>query len=73
MLYWPKVDQWPPSRGVVIAAAVFAFVVCPIVFLLGTVGKIIIGLIVFYFLVVGANARLKRMGAEEFWRSRPDD
>lgn len=73
MLYWPKVDRWPPSREVVIGAAILTFVVCPIALLLGTVGKFIIGLIVFFLMVLGANARLKRMGADEFRRSRPDD
>jgi hypothetical protein len=73
MLYWPRLDRWPPSREVVIAAAILTFVVCPICFLLGTVGKVIIGAIVFTFLILGANARLKRIGAEEFWRSRPDE
>jgi hypothetical protein len=73
VLYWPKVDQWPPSREVAIAAAILTYVVCPIALLLGAVGKIIIGAIVFIFLILGANARLKRMGAEEFWQSRPDD
>lgn len=73
MLFWPGVDKWPPSKEVWIAAAVFTFVVTPVAILIGTVGHIILGVIVALFLILGANARLKRLNGEEFWRSRPDD
>jgi hypothetical protein len=49
------------------------FVVAPILILLGTVGAITYGVIVAVFLLLGANARLKNIGAEEFWKSRPKD
>jgi hypothetical protein len=73
VLFWPGVDPWPPSKAVWIAAAIFTFVVTPAGILIGTVGHIILGAIVVICLAVGARARLKRLNAKAFWRSRPDD
>lgn len=73
MLFWPGLDQWPPSKRVWIAALVLTCLVTPALMLIGTVGHIILGAMVAVCLVVGANARLKRLDAEEFWRSGPDD
>ena len=55
------------------AAVVMTFVVTPMALLAGTVGRIVLGMVIFVFLVFGAKARLRRLNAEEFWRSRPDD
>jgi hypothetical protein len=41
--------------------------------LLGTVGAIVLVAVVVVFALLGANARLRNMGAEEFWKSRPKD
>jgi hypothetical protein len=49
------------------------FVVLPIVILLGPVGQVVYGAIVAVCLLLGANARLRNIGAEEFWKSRPKD
>jgi hypothetical protein len=73
MSFWPGVDKWPPPRWVWIAALVMTFVVAPIMILLGTAGKIVYGAIIVIALVLGANARLRNVNAEEFWESRPDD
>jgi hypothetical protein len=73
MLFWPKLDRWPPSKKVWIAAAILAFVVTPAAMLIGTVGHVILGAIVVVCLVLGANARLKRLDAEGFSRSGPDN
>jgi hypothetical protein len=56
-----------------IAAAVMTFVVLPIVILLGTVSMVVYIAIAAICLVLGANARLKNIGAEKFWESRPKD
>lgn len=73
MLFWPGVDKWPPPRWVWIAAAVMAFVVTPILILIGGVGTIIYLVIVLVVAIVGANARLRNVDAEAFWKSRPKD
>jgi len=73
MSFWPGVDKWPPPRWVWIVAAVMAFVVTPILALLGTPGTIVLGVVAVICVILGANARLKNIGAEEFWKSRPDD
>jgi len=49
------------------------FVVAPILILLGAAGPVVYGIIVVVCVVLGANARFKNIGAEEFWKSRPKD
>lgn len=78
-MYWPGVDRWPPPLWVWIAAAVLTVLV-PAVFglcdLLGVplvIPGVIFGIFVVICLVRGANARLRNLGAEEFWDSRPRD
>jgi hypothetical protein len=72
-MYWPGVDGWPPPPWVWLAAAVMT-VVTPLAFwLLGAVGIAIYIVIVGVCLFIDANARLKRLGAQEFWESRPKD
>jgi len=73
MPFWPGVDKWPPPKWVWIAATVMTFVVAPILILLGAAGLIVYGIIIVVCVVLGANARLKNIGAEEFWKSRPKD
>ena len=75
MWYWPGLDRWPPPKEVWIAAAVMAFVVMPVLMLMGVVGKVIFGVILAICIVVAARARLKQMNvrAEEFRRSGPED
>jgi hypothetical protein len=73
MGYWPGVDRWPPPPWVWLAALFLTFAVPAIIYLLGAVGGVIVGVFVVVCLILGANARLKRMGAEEFWESRPKD
>jgi hypothetical protein len=73
MMFWPGLDQWPPSKRVWGLAVFLTFVVTPIAILIGTVGFIILGVIVAVSLWVGANARLKKLNAEEFWDSGPDE
>jgi hypothetical protein len=73
MSFWPGVDKWPPPRWVWLAAAIMTFVVFPIASLFGASGAIVYGVIVAICLVLGANARLRNIGAEEFWESRPKD
>ncbi len=78
-MYWPGVDRWPPPLWVWIAAAVLTVLV-PAVFglcdLLGVplaIPGVIFGMFVVICLVRGANARLRNLGAEDFWDSRPRD
>lgn len=75
MWFWPGLDQWPPSKEVWVAAAVLAFVVTPILMLIGVVGQIILGIVIVACIAWSVNARLKYMNqrAEEFWESGPDD
>ena len=75
MLYWPGLDRWPPPKRVWIAAAVVAFVVTPVLILIGVVGQIILGGIVIGCIAFSVKMRLKQMNvrAEEFWRSGPGD
>lgn len=73
MGYWPGVDRWPPPLWVWVAALILTFAVPLILILTGAVGAVIVGIFVVVCLVIGANGRLKRMGAEEFWESRPKD
>lgn len=75
MMFWPGLDRWPPPKEVWIAAAVMAFVVTPLLILLGTVGQIIYGAIIVVGIVLGVRLRLKQLNvrAEEFWRSGPED
>ena len=73
MLYWPGLDPWPPSKGVIIVAAIMTFIVTPVAMLTGTVGHVILGAIVFICLVLGAKARLRKLDTEAFRRSGPDD
>lgn len=72
-MFWPGVDKWPPPKWVWIAAAIMTFVLAPLLFLIGTVGIAIYGAVVVVCLILGANARLKNIGAEDLWRSRPKD
>lgn len=75
MLFWPGLDQWPPPKRVWIAAAIVAFVVTPLLLLIGIVGQVIIGIVVVVGIVLSVRLRLRQMNehAEEFWRSGPDD
>lgn len=75
MLFWPGLDKWPPPKEVWIAAVVLAFVVTPLLMLLGIVGQIVLGIVVVAGIGLSAYIRLKQMNvrAEEFWRSGPDD
>lgn len=73
MGYWPGVDRWPPPLWVWIAAAILTIVVPLIVVVFGAVGVAAVTVFVVICGVLGANARLKRMGAEEFGESRPKD
>jgi hypothetical protein len=75
MWFWPGLDQWPPPKEVWIAAAVLAFVITPILLLIGIVGQIILGVVIFLCIGLSWRLRLKQMNgrAEEFWRSGPDD
>lgn len=71
--FWPGVDRWPPPKWVWIAAAVMTFVVGPVAILLGSVGRIALAAIAVVVLILGTNARLRNLGAEEFQKSRPED
>jgi Na+/melibiose symporter-like transporter len=75
MWFWPGLDQWPPPKEVWIAAAVLAFVITPILLLIGIVGQIILGIVVFLCIGLSLRLRLKQMNvrADEFHRSGPDD
>jgi hypothetical protein len=73
MGYWPGVDRWPPPLWVWVTALILTFAVPAIAVVFGAVGIAVVGVFVIVCLVIGANARLKRMGAEEFWESRPKD
>lgn len=66
-------DKWPPPAWVWAVAALVSFVVTPILILIGGLGKVLLGLIVVCFLALGARARVRTLGAEEFWKSRPKD
>ncbi len=72
-MFWPGVDKWPPPKWIWVAAAIIAFVVMPILILLGTVGAVVYVVIVVVGLILGANSRLRNVGAEDFWRSRPPE
>jgi ABC-type uncharacterized transport system permease subunit len=52
-----------------------AFVVTPILLLIGIVGQITLGAVVFACIALSLRLWLKQMNAsaEEFWRSGPDD
>jgi hypothetical protein len=71
--FWPGVDQWPPPRWVWIAAAILTVLVPVVIFLFGVVGMVAYAVLVVVCLIRGANNRLKNLGAEEFWESRPKD
>ncbi|HST69906.1 MAG TPA: hypothetical protein VLI94_09635 [Solirubrobacterales bacterium] len=75
MWFWPGVDRWPPPKEVWIAAAVLAFVVTPILLLIGIVGQVVLGAVLFVSIAFGLHLRLKQWNvrAEEFRRSGPDD
>ncbi|HET9866562.1 MAG TPA: hypothetical protein VFQ06_04670 [Nitrospira sp.] len=75
MWFWPGLDRWPPPKEVWIAAAVLAFVVTPILLLLGIVGQVILGVVLFVCIVMSLRLRLKQLDvrAEEFRRAGPDD
>lgn len=73
MMFWPRVDQWPPSKRVWGAAVILTFVVTPIAIFIGRVGYILLGVIVVVSLWVGANSRLRKLNAEEFWESGPEE
>jgi hypothetical protein len=72
-MYWPGVDGWPPSPWVWIAAAILTIVVPLAILAFGTVAIVAYVIFLVVCLVIGANARLKKLGAEEFWESRPKD
>ena len=57
------------------AAAVLAFVVTPLLLLVGIVGQIVLGVVVVSGIVLSLRLRVKQMNehAEEFWRSGPDE
>jgi hypothetical protein len=71
--YWPGVDGWPPPRWVWIAAAILTVVVPVVILVFGLVGVVAYAILLVVCLVLGQNARLKKIGAEEFWESRPKD
>lgn len=75
MWFWPGVDKWPPSKEVWIAAAIMAFVVTPLLLLIGVVGQVILVFAVVAGIILSLRLRVKQMNtrAEEFWRSGPDD
>lgn len=75
MMFWPGLDKWPPPKEVLIAAAVMAFVVTPLLILIGTVGQILYGVILVSCIALGLRARLRRLNGrtEEFWHSGPED
>ncbi len=56
-----------------IAAAVLTVVTPLVIWAFGVVGVVAYAALLVFCLVRGANQRLKRMGAEEFWESRPKD
>jgi hypothetical protein len=56
-----------------VAAALMTAAGILLVALTGTVGVIICVAFLVVCLIVGANQRLKNMGAEDFWNSRPKD
>lgn len=75
MMYWPGLDKWPPPRKVWIAATVMAFVITPLLMLIGIGGQVILGVLVVGGIALSVRLRLKQMNvrAEEFWRSGPKD
>lgn len=75
MMFWPGLDQWPPPKEAWIAAAVLAFVVTPLLLLIGIVGQIILGIVVVLCIALSVRARVRQTNAqaEEFWRSGPED
>jgi phosphatidylserine synthase len=75
MWFWPGLDRWPHPKEVWIAAAALAFVVTPILLLIGIVGQIILGIVILVCIVLSLRLRLKHfeMRGEEFRRSDPDD
>jgi hypothetical protein len=54
-------------------AAILTVVVPLTILAFGAVGAVAYVVFLVICLVLGANARLKRVGAEEFWESRPKD
>jgi len=54
-------------------AAILTVAAPLIVVAFGGIGGAVVIVFVVVCGVLGANARLKRMGAEEFWESRPKD
>jgi hypothetical protein len=72
-MFWPGVDRWPPTKWVWISALLVATVALILVLFGGVVGAVIYIVILIVCLVLGANQRLKNLGAEEFWNSRPKD
>jgi hypothetical protein len=71
--YWPGTDGWPPPLWVWIAAAVLTVVTPLVIWAFGAVAVAVYVVVVVVCLVIGANSRLKKIGAEEFWESRPKD
>jgi Na+/melibiose symporter-like transporter len=75
MWFWPGLDKWPPPKEVWIAAAVLAFLVTPLLLLIGIAGQIILGVVIVSCIALSLRIRVKQMNvrAEEFWRSGPED
>jgi hypothetical protein len=74
MSFWPG-DRWPPPKEVWIAAALMAFVVTPLLILLGVAGQIIFGVILVFCIGLGVRNRTRQIDvlAEELRRSGPED
>jgi hypothetical protein len=72
-LYWPGTDKWPPPRWVWGAALAITIVAFGLVLIAGAVGAVIYVVFLVICLVLGANQRLKNIGAQDFWNSRPKD
>jgi hypothetical protein len=78
-MFWPGVDKWPPPLWVWIAAAVVtvlvpgAFALCDFLGISLIAPGVVYGILLVVCLYKGANARLRNLGAEEFWESRPKD
>jgi hypothetical protein len=69
--HFRPVDGWPPPGWVWIAAAILTVVVPLMILAFGAVGGVIVAVFVVVCLVIGQNTRPKKIGAEEFWESRP--
>jgi len=72
-IYWPGTDRWPPPRWVWLAALAITIVGIGLLLFGGTVGAVIYVTFLVICLIKGANQRLRNLGAEEFWNSRPKD